>query len=201
MDKLLARSESKRRALLSTSGGPTFGESVVIPSDVPPEAGPTPVRIPEYPAFKGRFFQRLKEIDGPLKLAREILLASPLDEYLDAGKKADEFTDKMIREGIITEGNKDRVYNALHHFLAAYTVTREYVSPRLTWTLGVLNEMFISPITGRLAGSTKEEIARDSEIDYYHNQLGIEEAVKHSGRDVQLYELVKRLVLEGKFRY
>ena len=124
-----------------------------------------------------------------------------MDEYLDAGKKADEYTDRMIKEGIVRKAEKKGVRNALEHFIAAYTITRELGSPRLTWTLGVLQELLISPITGRLAGSTKEEIARDTEIDYYHNQLGIEEAVKHSGEDVSLYELVRRLAKEGRFRY
>jgi hypothetical protein len=35
----------------------------------------------------------------------------------------------------------------------------------------------------------------------YINELGIEEAVKSAGKEVPLYELVRRLAKEGKFRY
>lgn len=42
---------------------------------------------------------------------------------------------------------------------------------------------------------------RDTEIDYYHNQLGIEEAVKVEGEEVPLYELVRRLAKEGRPRF
>jgi hypothetical protein len=50
-------------------------------------------------------------------------------------------------------------------------------------------------------GSSKEELARDTSIDYYHNQLDIEEAVKAGDKEVPLYELVRRLAKEGRFRY
>jgi hypothetical protein len=198
VERLLAQVEAERR---SPSQQPTFGESVEIPSDVPPEAGPTPMRVPEHPDFKALLFERVKGIDDPRKLARDILLASPLDQYLKAGKKADKFTKRMLNEGIIKSGETDGVYNALEHFIAAYTITREFGSPELTWQLGVLNELIISPIAGWLGGRTKEAIARDTEIDFYHNQLGIEEAAKSAGKEVPLYKLVRRLAQEGKFRY
>ena len=93
------------------------------------------------------------------------------------------------------------VQNVLQHFIAAYTITREFGSPELTWKLGVLQELLISPITGWWHWSTKEKIAKDTEIDYYHNRLGIEEAVKAGDKEAPLYGLVRRLAKEGRFRY
>lgn len=148
--------------------------------------------------MKARLFERVKEIDYPLKLVREILLASPLDEYLDAGKKAGEFTKKLQGEGIVRADVKDKdVRNALQHFIASYSITREFGSPRLTWELGDLNEIISSPLAAWRRGESREELLRDTEIDYYHNQLGIEEAVKSAGKDVPLYELVRRLAKAG----
>jgi hypothetical protein len=67
--------------------------------------------------------------------------------------------------------------------------------------MGVLNELIISPIAARRKGESEGEHTQDTAIDLYHNQLGIEEAVKYAGKEVPLYELVRRLAKEGRFRY
>lgn len=72
---------------------------------------------------------------------------------------------------------------------------------RLAWDLGVLNELIVSPVTEWWRGLSKEEFEKDTAIDYYHNQIGIEEATKSSGKEAPLYEIVRRTAKEGKFRY
>lgn len=195
----------------TTSQGTDIWEPGEMPFDVPetgpiPEPAKLPREIPklvtEHPPLEGRFFERAKEIDDPRQHLKDILSSSPPSEYLNALRKAKDLAARLKEEGIIgPDVGDDNIQNALQHFISSYSITRDLGSPRLSWDLGAFNELIISPITGWLAGSTKEELTRDTEIDYYHNQLGIEEAVKHSGKDLALYEIVRRLAKERKFRY
>jgi hypothetical protein len=192
--------EAVRREKGTTAQQPTFGASVELLVDLPPEAGPTPMRIPEHPSLEAPFIERSKTIDDPHKYGMDFWNAM-WEKYLQVWDIAKDFTDWMIEERIITEGDKDGMTNALLHFLASYSVTRETGNPTIAWNLGVINELLLSSPGAWRRGDPREKHRKDTEIDYYHNQLGIEEAMKSADKKVPLYELTKRLLREGKLRY
>lgn len=144
---------------------PDIWEPGEMPFDVP-EAGPIPEpatlprEIPkiviEYPPLEGLFFEPLREIGDPDQLAAEFLNSAE-EQYLLSSTIAKEFAKQLKKESIVGEDVKDDdVENAVRHFLGAYTVTREFGSPRLTWTLGVLNEITLSRLDAWRRGLSKE---------------------------------------------
>jgi hypothetical protein len=125
--------------------------------------------------------------------------------YDTAVEMAGEFAKRFKRERVVgPEIEDDDLRNALQHFLASFTLTRDFESPSLVEKLGALNERFLSS-PGALYKETPRDVHReDTIIDYHHNDLGIKWAKRYKGKEVswdELYDLSRRLAKGGEFRY